>query len=92
MSIPSSPADRKAILDCMKEISASMSRAEGEREFMRESIKEICEKYELSKKTFRRMAKVYHKQNFSLELEEHEEFETMYQTITTSTTMAKDNV
>jgi len=92
MSIPSSPADRKVILDCMKEISASMSRAEGEREFMRESIKEICEKYELSKKTFRRMAKVYHKQNFSLELEEHEEFETMYQTITTSTTMAKDNV
>jgi hypothetical protein len=37
------------------------------------------------------MAKVYHKQNFSLELEEHEEFETMYQTITTTTTMSKDH-
>jgi hypothetical protein len=73
----------------MKEISASMARIEGEREFIREAIKDICEKHLLSKKTFRRMAKVYHKQNFSLELEEHEEFETMYQTITNSTTMEK---
>ena len=91
MTIPSSPVDRKAILDCMKEISASMTRTEGEREFMREAIKEICDKYQLSKKTFRRMAKVYHKQNFSLELEEHEEFETMYQTITTTTSMSKEH-
>jgi hypothetical protein len=89
MNIPSSPADRKAILDCMKEISASMARTEGEREFIREAIKEICEKHQLSKKTFRRMAKVYHKQNFNLELEEHEEFESMYQTITNTTTMDK---
>ena len=92
MTIPSSPTDRKALLECMKEISASMTRTEGEREFVREAIKEICEKYQLSKKTFRRMAKVYHKQNFSLELEEHEEFETMYETITKTTTMGKENV
>jgi hypothetical protein len=36
------------------------------------------------------MARVYHKQNFSLELEEHEEFESMYQAITNTTTMAKE--
>lgn len=89
--IPSSPTDRKAILDCMKEISASMTRMEGEREFIREAIKEICDKQTLSKKTFRRMAKVYHKQNFNLELEEHEEFENMYQAITNTTTMSKTN-
>jgi hypothetical protein len=89
--IPSSPTDRKAILDCMKEISASMTRMEGEREFIREAIKEICDKQTLSKKTFRRMAKVYHKQNFNLELEEHEEFENMYQAITNITTMSKTN-
>lgn len=89
--IPSSPTDRKAILDCMKEISASMTRMEGEREFIREAIKDICDKQTLSKKTFRRMAKVYHKQNFNLELEEHEEFENMYQAITNTTTMSKTN-
>ena len=67
--IPSSPTDRKAILDCMKELSASMTRTEGEREFQREAIKELCDNLELSKKTFRRMAKVYHKQNFTKEIE-----------------------
>ena len=86
--IPSSPTDRKAILDCMKELSASMTRAEGEREFQREAIKELCDNLELNKKTFRRMAKVYHKQNFTKEIEEHEEFETMYETITNSTRMS----
>jgi hypothetical protein len=34
------------------------------------------------------MAKVYHKQNFTKEIEEHEEFETMYETITNSTRMS----
>jgi hypothetical protein len=35
------------------------------------------------------MAKTYHKQNFSLEVEEHEEFESMYQAITNTSTMDK---
>ncbi len=87
MTIPSSPVDRKAILDCMKELSASMTRVEGERDFQREAVKDLCDKLELSKKTFRRMAKVYHKQNFNKEIEEHEEFEEMYETITNSTRM-----
>lgn len=87
--IPSSPADRKAILDCMKEISASMTRMEAERELIKEAINDICEAHELSKKTFRRMAKVYHKQNFNSELEQHQEFESMYETITNTTTMDK---
>jgi len=87
MTIPSSPSDRKAILDCMKEISGSMTRIEAERDFIREAIKNICDEQNLSKKTFRRMAKVYHKQNFNAEIEEHEEFETLYETITNSATM-----
>ena len=89
--IPSSPVDRKEIFDCMQEISASMTRIEGEREFIREAIKNICEDKELSKKTFRRLAKVYHKQNYNKEIEEHEEFESMYETITGQTTMSASN-
>jgi len=85
----SNPADRKAILDCMKEISNSMTRIEGERDFIREAINNICDEQNLSKKTFRRMAKTYHKQNFNTEVEQHEEFEVLYQTITNSTTMEK---
>lgn len=87
MIIPSSPADRKAIYDALKEISNSMTRIEGEREYIKEAINNTCDNFNLNKKTFRRMAKVYHKQNFNKEKEEHEEFEAMYETITNTTTM-----
>ena len=89
MAVPSSPADRKAILDCMKEISASMTRMDAERDFIREAIKNICDEQNLSNKTFRKMAKTYYKQNFNTEVEEHEEFETLYETITNTITMSK---
>jgi hypothetical protein len=87
MSLPSDPAARKAIKKCMDEISASMARIEGEREFIKEAINNICEEYEMGKKTFRRLAKVYHKQNFSREVAEHEEFETMYEQLTGETSL-----
>jgi len=87
MSLPSDPADRKAIKKCMDELSASMARIDGERDFIKEAIVNICEEYEMSKKTFRRLAKVYHKQNFSKEVAEHEEFETMYEQLTGETSL-----
>jgi hypothetical protein len=87
MSLPSDPAARKAIKKCMDELSASMARIDGERDFIKEAIDNICEEYEMSKKTFRRLAKVYHKQNFSKEVAEHEEFETMYEQLTGETSL-----
>jgi len=89
MNIPKNPSDRKAIFDCMREISNSMTRIDAERDFIREAINNICDEQNLSKKTFRRMAKTYHKQNFNSEVEQHEEFETLYQAITNSTTMGQ---
>ena len=91
MSLPSDPAARKAIKKCMDELSASMSRIDGERDFTKEAINNICEEYEMSKKTFRKLAKVYHKQNFSKEVAEHEEFETMYEQLTGETTLGDIN-
>lgn len=90
MSLPSDPTARKAIKKCMDELSASMTRTEGERAFIKEAIDNICEEYEMSKKTFRKLAKVYHKQNFSREVAEHEEFETMYEQITNTTTLGSE--
>ena len=87
MSLPSDPAARKAIKKCMDELSASMARIDGERNFIKEAIINICEEYEMSKKTFRKLAKVYHKQNFSKEVAEHEEFETMYEQLTGETSL-----
>jgi hypothetical protein len=75
----------------MDELSASMSRIDGERDFIKEAIANICEEYEMSKKTFRKLAKVYHKQNFYKEVAEHEEFETMYEQLTGETTLGDIN-
>ena len=91
MSLPSDPAARKAIKKCMDELSASMARTEGEREFIKETINNICDEYEMSKKTFRKLAKVYHKQNFSKEVAENEEFETMYEQLTGETSLGDIN-
>ena len=91
MSLPSDPAARTAIKKCMDELSASMTRTEGEREFLKEAINNICEEYEMSKKTFRKLAKVYHKQNFSREVAENEEFETMYEQLTGETSLSDIN-
>jgi hypothetical protein len=91
MSLPSDPAARKAIKKCMDELSASMARIDGERDFIKEAIVNICEEYEMSKKTFRKLAKVYHKQNFSKEVAEHEEFETMYEQLTGETCLGDIN-
>jgi hypothetical protein len=87
MTIPSSPADRKAIKSALDEISGSMTRIEAERDLIKEAIANTCDSFGLNKKTFRRMAKVYHRQNFTQEREEHEEFETLYETITNTTSM-----
>ena len=87
MTIPSSPADRKAIKSALDEISGSMTRIEAERDLIKEAIANTCDSFSLNKKTFRRMAKVYHRQNFTQEREEHEEFETLYETITNTTSM-----
>lgn len=87
MSLPSDPAARKAIKDCIKEISSSLTRIEAERDLIKEAIGNICEQFELNKKTFRRLAKTYHKQNFSKEVAEHEEFEIMYEQLTGETVL-----
>ena len=87
--IPSNPNDRKVIFDAMKEISNSMTRIEAERDLIRQTINDVCDTQKLSKKTFRRMAKVYHKQNFKQEIAEQEEFEALYETVTNTTTMEK---
>lgn len=77
----SSPTDRLKIKKMLGEISGSMTRMEAERDLIRETIKEMSQQFQLPKKTLSRMAKVYHKQNYTQEVAEHEEFEDLYETI-----------
>lgn len=86
MNIPSNPADQKKIRDALQEISHSLTRVAAERDLIKDIIKDTCDKHELDKKLFRKMAKVYHKSTFSEEVAEHTQFEVMYQTITGQST------
>lgn len=78
---------KKRIKKALQEISDSMTRTEAERDLVKEIVKDVCEEFKLNKKTFRRMAKTYHKRNFSVEVALDEEFETMYENITGETTL-----
>lgn len=79
--IPSSPADRKHIMDVMSEISASKTRVEGERSFQKEAINDLYDKFKIPKRLLNRFAKAYHKQNYQEELAVDEEFETLVEVL-----------
>lgn len=70
----------------MQEISNSLTRTEAERDLIRDIIKTTCDQFELDKKIFRRLAKVYHRRNFSEEVADNDAFEHAYSIITSSTT------
>jgi hypothetical protein len=71
----------------MQEISNSMTRMDGERDFIKETVARICDEHELNKRVFRKLSRTYHKQNFSKEVAEHNEFESLYEELTGETTL-----
>lgn len=80
--VPTNPADQKTILDAIKEMDSSMYRMEAERDLIKQIIDDLAEKFEdLDKKNIRKMARVYHKQNFTTVESENEDFVELYTTI-----------
>jgi hypothetical protein len=77
----SSESDRKKLFDAIKECSDSMTRIEGEKDFIKEATKKVCEDLKLPKRLVNRLVKVYHKQNYDEEVATHEQFEQLYETI-----------
>jgi hypothetical protein len=79
--IPSSPVDRKAVADGIKEISNSLTRIEGERTYIKESFDALSEKYGLDKKYLRRMARDFHKDQFEKVTEEDAQYSDLFEAI-----------
>jgi len=77
----SNPKDREDLLKVVKECSDSLTRIKAEKDFMKEAIKDVCEKLELPKRLVNRLVKVYHKQNYDDEVATQDEFETLYETV-----------
>jgi hypothetical protein len=82
MTLPTTPADKLKLLDALKEISASMARVEAERDLMKNVKSDICDDLQLNRKVLNKLARTYHKGNFSEEVELHKDFETLYETVT----------
>jgi hypothetical protein len=77
----SNPADREKLLKVIRECSDSMTRIQGEKDFVRESITEISKQLQLPKRLVAKMVKVYYKQNFDEEVATQDQFETLYETV-----------
>ena len=76
-----SQPDREKLFKIIKECSDSMTRIDGEQDYIRESITETAKQMQLPKKLVAKLVKVYHKQNFDEEVAVHEQFETLYETV-----------
>lgn len=86
----SNPADRKKVRDAINEISNSLTRIEAERDLIKEVVKDISDNFQIPRKIVRKMAKTYHSQNLTQEVQEHEEFVDLYESVTqTSQEVAK---
>jgi hypothetical protein len=73
--------DKNELRGVLQEISNSMTRMDAEKEYIKEAIAAASEKYQLNKKYLRKMAKVYHQNNFTDEVSDMEEFQKLYETI-----------
>lgn len=78
------PNDKLKLIGALKEISTSMSRVDAEKDLQKNVKNDICKELDLNKKVFAKLAKTYHKQNFGEEVQLHEEFEQLYETVTKS--------
>lgn len=77
-----SPVDKKKILDAMREISNSMTRISAERDLMKDIVKEVSDNFQIPRKVVNKIARTYHKQNLTQEVQEHEEFVELYDSVT----------
>jgi archaellum component FlaC len=74
-----SPEDMKKLMGALKDMSNSMLRVEAERQLQKDVRNDIYEELNLNKKVFSRLAKTYHKQNYTEEVEINDEFEKIYE-------------
>lgn len=81
INIPASPEEREAIKKVIIELSNSLTREQGEKEYRREAVKELSEKYEIPPKFLNKMAKDYFKDTFNKQVEEMSDYEALYETI-----------
>ena len=77
--IPTSNEDKVKVKNAIKEISNSMTRIESERDLIKNIISDLAENVEVDKRQIRKMARVYHKQNYTEEQYSFAQFQELYE-------------
>lgn len=72
------PEQTKQLRGAIGEISASMTRTEAERDLIREIVKEQSQQLQIPKKIISKIAKTYHKQSLTQDIQDHEDFVELY--------------
>ena len=72
------PEQTKKLKGAIQEISNSMLRTEAERDLIREIVKEQSAELQIPKKIISKIAKTYHKQSLTQDIQDHEDFVELY--------------
>ena len=71
--------DKQKIMKVVQECCDSLIRMESEREFVKEAIVGLADKYDLDKKHMRKVINIYFKQNMGEVRSENTEVESLYE-------------
>lgn len=75
-------ADKKVFKAALDILSEHFTTIEDEREMIKETIAELSDQFSLDKKTIRKIARAYHTQSFNEEKKSFEDFEALYEEVT----------
>jgi hypothetical protein len=81
VTLPSSEEDKLAIRRVLKEVSDSMTRIDGEKDFIKDAVDDLSKQYGIPKATLNKVAKTYHKQNVAEERAKNEDTFYVYDSI-----------
>lgn len=81
MSLPSDPKVRQQIKDCVIEAAGIQSQMDSYREALKEIRERVAKELGTPKRTFNRMVKTFHKQNYAAVAQDDEVFQIFYENI-----------
>lgn len=76
-----SHTDQDKVFHAVKELDASLTRIESERELMKGIVEKVFEETQFPKKLLKKMGKAYFKCDFEVSVLENKEFESIYQAV-----------
>lgn len=88
--VPSNESDRKKLKAMIVEMTNSYARVDAEREACKEVADEAARQFEIPKKLINKLARTMYKRNYSDLQAENEDFELLYETLTTATRSAAE--